>query len=136
MHAIDPYNYLCFPFTTVFPPDPLIFTLHSVTVLFDSLLVMVTIVSYGYLLVFIIRRRKDNALQSTSKRKKKLEKFATRLTVLILSTVLTWLPILCMQIVILLKITIPPNIYLWCMLVTFPVNLIIDSILLIRNVLS
>ena len=135
MHAIDLYNYFCFPFTTLFPSDPLMFGLHSVTVLFDSLLVMVSIVSYGYLLVFTLKRRK-NALQSMSKRKRKLEKFAARLTVLILSTVLTWLPILCMQVVILLNITVLPTIYLWCILVSFPVNLIIDSILLIRNVLA
>ena len=69
MYDIDPYNYFCFPFTTLFPSDPLIFGLQIVTVLFDSLLVMVSIVSYSYLLVFIVKRGRNQALQSVSKRK-------------------------------------------------------------------
>ena len=89
MRDIDPYNYFCFPFTTLFPSDPLTFGLQIVTVLWDSLLVMVSIVSYSFLLVFAIKRGRNQALQSVNKRKKKLEKFAARLTVLILSTVLT-----------------------------------------------
>ena len=136
MHDIDPYNYFCFPFTTLFPSDPLLLGLQIVTLLFDSLLVVVSIVSYSYLLVFTIKRGRNQALQSVSKRKQKLEKFAARLTVLILSTVLTWIPILCMQIVILLQITISPSIYLACILVSFSVNLILDPILLIRNALA
>ena len=136
MHAIDPYNYFCFPFTTLFPSDPLIFGLQIVTVLFDSLLVMVSIISYGYLLVFIVKRGRNQALQSVSKRKKNLEKFAARLTVLILSTVLTWLPILCMQVVTLLQVTIFHNVYFTCILVSFSVNLMLDPILLIRNMLA
>ena len=136
MHDIDPYNYFCFPFTTLFPSDPLIFGLQIVTVLFDSLLVMVSIVSHSYLLVFTIKRGRNQALQSVNKRKQKLEKFAARLTVLILSTALTWIPILCMQSVILLQITIFHNIYLTCILISFSVNLILDPILLIRNVLA
>ena len=136
MHDIDPYNYFCFPFTTLFPSDPLIFGLQTVTVLFDSLLVTISIVSYNYLLVFTIKRGRNQALQSVSKRKKKLEKFAARLIVLILSTVLIWIPILCMQTLILLQITIFPNIYFTCILISFSVNLILDPILLIRNALA
>ena len=136
MHDIDPYNYFCFPFATFFPSDTLIFWLQIVTVLFDSLLVMVSIVSHSYLLVFTIKRGRNQALQSVSKRKQKLEKFAARLTVLILSTVLTWIPILCVQIVILLQITIVRNIYLTCILTSLSVNLILDPILLIRNALA
>ena len=133
MHDIDPDNYLCLPFTTLLPSNPLILSLKVVMVLLDSLLVMVNIFSYVYLLVFVIRRRRSKTLQSVSKRKQKLEKLAARLTVLILSTVHTWTPILCAQILILLQITIPPNTYLWCILVSFPVNLMLDPILLIKN---
>ena len=133
---IDPFNYFCFPFTTYFPSDPLILSLQSVLLILDIILIMVTVVSYVYLLVFSIRRSKNKTLQCVNKRKEKLQKLAVRLTILILSTVLTWMPVVCVQILVLVKITILPDIYLWCILVSFPINLIIDPILLIRNMLS
>ena len=136
MQGSDPYNYFCFPFTTLFPSDPLILGLQIVMVMLDNLLVMVCVISYGYLLVFTIRKRRNKTLQSISKRKGKLQKLGARLTVLLLSTVLTWIPILTVQILVLIKITISPNIYFWCICVSFPVNLIIDPILLIRNMLA
>ena len=136
MRNIDPFNYFCFPFTTYFPSDPLILSLQSVLLILDIILIMVTIVSYVYLLVFSIRRSKNKTLQCVNKRKEKLHKFAVRLTILILSTVLTWMPVVCVQILVLVKITILPDIYLWCILVSFPINLIIDPILLIRNMLA
>ena len=136
MRNIDPFNYFCFPFTTSFPSDPLILSLQSVLLISDIILIIVTIVCHGYLLVFIIRRSKNKTLQSVDKRKERLQKLAARLTVLILSTVLTWIPVVCVQILVLAKITISPNIYFWCILVSFPINLTIDPILLIRNMLA
>ena len=133
MQGSDPHNYFCFPFTTQFPSDPLILFSQILMVILDTLLVMVCVISYGYLLVFTVRRRRNKALQSVGKRKEKLQKLGVRLTVLIFITVLTWIPILCVQILVLLQITISPTIYLWCILVSFPVNLIIDPILLIRS---
>ena len=133
---IDPLNYFCFPFTTSFPSDPLIISLQSALLILDIIVVVVTIVCHGYLLVFAIRRSKSKTLQNVDKRKERLEKLGARLTVLILSTVLTWIPVVCVQILVLAKITILPNIYFWCILVSFPINLIIDPILLIRNMLA
>ena len=136
IRKIDPFNYFCFPFTTSFPSDPLILSLQSVLLILDVILIIVTIVCHGYLLAFIIRRSKNKTLQSVDKRKERLQKLAARLTVLILSTVLTWIPVVCVQILVLAKITISPKIYFWCILVSFPINLIIDPILLIRNMLA
>ena len=130
---IDPYNYLCLPFTTLFPANPLMLSLQIVMVLLDCLLVMAIIVSYGYLLVFTIKRGRCKALQTIGKRKQKLEKLAATLIVLILSTVLTWTPILSTQLLIFLQVTILPNTYLWCILVSFPMNLTLDPILLIKS---
>ena len=135
MHNIDPFNYFCFPFITLFPSDPLILSLQIVMIILDCVLLMVTVVSYCYLLVFTTKRREDRALQSVAKRKNKLQKLGTRLAVVILSTVLTWIPILCVEVLVLLKITVLPNIYFWCILISFPVNLIIDPILLIRSIM-
>ena len=132
-HNSDPFNYFCFPFTTLFASNPLILGSQIAMLILDSLLLLATIVSYLYLLVFAIRRRRNKILQSVGKRREKLQKLAARLTLLILSTVLTWLPILCLQILVLVQITILPTIYLWCILGSLPVNLIIDPILLIRN---
>ena len=136
IRKFDPFNYFCFPFKTLFPSDPLILTVQIVTLGLDSLLVMVTVISYGYLLVFITKRRRNKALQHLDKRKEKLQKLLTKLTVLILSTVVTWIPMLCVQTLVLLQITILSNVYFWCVLVSFSVNLIIDPILQIRNMLS
>ena len=136
MYNTDPYNYFCFPFTTSVPSDPLILSLQSASLILDVILIMVSIISYVYLLVFTIRRSKNKTLQNVDKRKERLQKLAARLTILILSTVLTWMPIVCVQIVVLLKITILPDIYFWCILVSFPTTLIIDPILLIRNMLA
>ena len=136
MYNADPYNYFCFPFTTTLPSDPLILSLQSVSLILDVILIMVSIISYVYLLVFTIIRSKNKTLQNVDKRKERLQKLAVRLTILILSTVLTWMPVVCVQILILLKITILPDIYFWCILVSFPINLIMDPILLIRNMLA
>ena len=136
IHNTDPFNYFCFPFTTLFPSDPLILSLQSMLLILDVILLIITIVSYVYLLVFTIRRSKNKTLQNVDKRKERLQKLGARLTVIILSTVLTWMPVVCLQILVLVKITILPDIYFWCILVSFPINLIIDPILLIRNMLA
>ena len=136
MLNIDPFNYFCFPFTTSFPTDPLILGLQSVLLILDIILIIATIVCHGYLLVFAIRRSKNKTLQNVGKRKERLQKLGARLTILIMSTVLTWIPVVCVQILSLAKITILPNIYFWCILISFPINLIIDPILLIRNMLA
>ena len=92
MHNMDPFNYFCFPFTTAFPSDPIVLSLQITTLTLDNLLVMIYYVSYYYLLVFTIKTRRKEALKSISKRQEKLRKFATRVTILILSTILTWMP--------------------------------------------
>ena len=135
VHNIDPYNYFCFPFTTSFPSNVLILSLQVIMLMLDCTLVVVCILSYSFLVVYTTKQRKEKALKLISKRQSKLQKFTIRMAVLILSTVFTWIPILCVQLLVLLQIAILPNIYLWCVLVSFPVNLIIDPILLIRNML-
>ena len=136
LQSSNPFNYFCFPFTTLFPSDPLILSLQSVLLIVDIILIIVSIVCHCYLLVFAIRRSKNKTLQSVGKRKERLQRLGARLSVLVLSTVLTWIPVVCVQILVLAKITILPNIYFWCILVSFPINLIIDPILLIRNMLA
>ena len=133
MQNIDPFNYFYLPFTTSLPSDPLILSIQIVMVIVDFLLVLVCIISYSYLLVFITKQRRDKALKSISKRQKKLMRSALRMTVPILSTSFTWIPVLVVQILVLFQVTISPNTYLWCLMMTLPINLIIDPILLIRN---
>ena len=137
IHNMDSFNYFCFPFTTSSPSDPFILSLHIAILLFDSLLVVVCILCNAYVLVFSIKQKKqtNKTLKAISKWQDRLQKFAIRMAVLILSTVFTWLPILCIQFLVLLEIAILPNIYMWCVLISFPVNLIIDPVLLIRNLL-
>ena len=135
MQNMDLFNYFCLPFTTSLSADPLILSIQIVILIFDVLFVMICIVSYRYLLVFNSKQKRIKTLKYVSKRKEKLQKFAIRMTVLILSTSFTWIPVLVVQILVVLQITIPPDIYLWCLMVTFPVNLIIDPVLLIRSVI-
>ena len=136
MRNSDPFNYFCFPFTTLFPSDPLILGLQSLVLILDIILIIVIIICHGYLLVFTIRRTKNKTSQCVSKCKERLQKLGARVAVLILSTVLTWMPVVFLQILVLMKITILPDIYFWCIMVSFPINLIIDPILLIRNMLA
>ena len=89
IRSIDPFNYFCFPFTSVFPSDPLILSLHIVMLIVDYVLVTTTIVSLGYLFVFTIRIRRNKTLQSVGRRKEELQKLGVRLTILIVSTVFT-----------------------------------------------
>ena len=72
MHNTDPFNYFCFPFTTLFPSHPLMLGLQTAMLILDCLLVMISIICYGYLLMFTIKRRKSAALQSVSKSKETL----------------------------------------------------------------
>ena len=118
-----------------FPSDSFILTLQILMVILDSLLVMTCIVSYCFLLSFTIKQKRNKTLRSISKRNQKLQKFAIRMCVIIMSTVFTWVPVLVIQSLVLLQVPVLPQIYFWCVLVTFPVNLIVDPILLIRNML-
>ena len=74
----DPYNYFCFPFTTIFPSDPLILSLQIVLLMFDILLIIVSMASHGYLLAYTIRRSQNKTLQSVGKRKERLQKLAKK----------------------------------------------------------
>ena len=56
VHNIVPFNYFCFPFTTLFPSDPMILGLQIVMLIIDCLLVMCSFLSYCYLLVFTIQK--------------------------------------------------------------------------------
>ena len=58
MRNMDPFNYLCLPFTTSLSADPLILSIQIVMVIFDVFLVMICVVSYSYLLVFITKQKK------------------------------------------------------------------------------
>ena len=133
MQNIDPFNYLCLPFTTSLSSDPAMLSIQIMMVILNFLLVLTCIISYSYLLAFISKQRRDT-LKSVREHQKKLMRSAIRMTVPILSTSFTWIPVLVIQILVLFEVTISPNIYLWCLMVTFPINLIIDPVLLIRNV--
>ena len=136
MRNVDPFNYFCFPFVTLLPSDPLILSFQIAMLIFDILLLIGFTVSYGCLMAFTIGRSRNKELQSVSKRREKLQKLSARLTLLIVSTILTRMPILCVQILALFEITILPDIFLWCVLVSFSINLMIDPILLLRNALA
>ena len=82
-HNIDPFNYFCFPFTTLFPSNPLVRSFQVIMVIIDSLLVMITIISYGYLFLFTIRRRQNEALKFVDKSRSQLRKAGTRFALLI-----------------------------------------------------
>ena len=131
---LDPLNYFCLPFTTSLSSDPTTLSIQIVMVILNVLLVMTCIISYSYLLAFISKKKRDENLKHISKRQKKLTRSAVRMTVPILSTSFTWIPVLMVQILVLFQVTISPNIYLWCLMSTFPINLIIDPVLLIRNI--
>ena len=73
IHNIDPFNYFCLPFTTLFPSDPLILSFQIAMLILDTLLVMTTVVSYGYLLVFTVKRKRNQVIQSVSKNKANLQ---------------------------------------------------------------
>ena len=133
VQKIDPFNYFCLPFTTSLSSDPTTLSIQIMVIILNFLLVLTCIISYSYLLVFISKKKRDQALKSVAKRQKKLMRSAIRMTVPILSTSFTWIPVLIIQILVLFQVTISPNIYLWCLMVTFPINLIIDPVLLIRN---
>ena len=136
MRNVDPFNYFCFPFATLLPSDPLILSFQIAMLIFDNFLLMGFIVSYGYLLAFAIRRSRNKELQLVGKRREKLRKLSARLTLLLVSTILTWMPILFVQSLVLLEITMLQDIFFWCVLVSFSINLIIDPILLLRNALA
>ena len=131
---LDPFNYFCLPFTSLLS-DPTTLSIQIVMVILNALLVMTCIISYSYLLAFISKKKRDENLKHISQRQKKLTRSAIRMTVPILSTSFTWIPVLMIQILVLFQLTISPNIYLWCLMSTFPINLIIDPVLLIRNII-
>ena len=130
----DPTNYFCLPFIMSVSSSTSSFILDTLLIVLDYCMVTVCVVSHIYLLTFIIKQRSAAMLKGLSKRHNMLQQVALRMTVLIIGSTVTWMPILLIQTVILLDISLQPHAIFWVVLICFPANLILEPLLIIKQV--
>ena len=128
----DHYNYFCLPFLTSSPKRKGTLALHSLLVVMNAVLCLVCCSSYSFLLIHTVRQKRNTHLKAIKERQKTLQKFAMRTTLVITSTLLSWLPSIILQILILCGIQIMPFVVLWIVLVSLFTNVILDPILIVR----
>ena len=128
-----PMNYFCLPFITSTPSSPAVQGIYISLIITDCILVATSISCYVFLFIYIRKQINKKSLKAVQKRAEALQKFAARMALVILSTTLTWLPILLLQLIILIGTLVQQHIVLWILLSCLPVNLIIDPILVIIN---
>ena len=131
----DPVNYFCLPFIMSSSRHILSYVLDVVIVSVDICLVLVCVICYTYLLVFSSLQADVRSLRNIRKRRRALQKVSVRMAVLILSSSMTWIPVLIVQLLILSGMAVPPDIFLWIVLVCFPANLVLDPVLFIKQVM-
>ena len=127
---MDPYNYFCLPFLTTSHEKTISICLHVFLLFLNLALISVTVACYTFLFHHTIKAKSNKHLQNIRKRKAVLKKFAARMAVLIITTMLTWIPVLCVQCMTLLNYELPSNTLLWVVFSSISVNLIFDPILI------
>ena len=128
---MDEYNYFCLPFVTSNINNPLLLAFHASFVSLDFLCVCVCIALNTYLFIYVVKQS-SKKVTSTVKQAR-LIRFAIRMTVLILTSTVSWIPVIILQIINLSGHLITQDVFLWVLLVSFTFNLILDPILVLQN---
>ena len=132
---LDQYNYFCFPFVTRQPPNNILMAFHAILLTLDILFVGMCILLNVYLFQFAIRHSQKTKSATVSKQTI-IRKFAARMAVLILTSTVSWVPILVLQIIAMAGYAVIPALFLWVLLISFSFNLILDPILVLRNTMK
>ena len=132
----SPSNYFCLPFITSNPKQVSIKGFYICLLLLDVFMVSCCIGCYTYLFTYIRRQMNTQSLKDVRKRTKALQRFASRMAIVILSNSLSWLPLIVVQILVLSDVALNVQIFLWVVISCLPVNLIIDPILVIRGTIQ
>ena len=75
-------------------------------------------------------------LAAIRKRNTALDRFAGRMAVLICTNMLTWIPMIVLQILVATGYPVTPQVFLWIVLCCFSVNLTLDPILVLQGVIK
>ena len=132
---IDEYNYFCFPFVTSQLQGGLQISFHSSLLFIDFLSVCLCISLNVYIFVFVIRQSRTK-LSTSAVQQERLRKFAVRMAILILTSTISWIPILILQIIALIGYPVTPAAFLWTLIISFCFNLILDPILVMQNAMK
>ena len=132
----SPSNYFCLPFITSNPEQVLIKVFYICLLSLDVFMVTCCIACYTYLFTHIKRQMKNKMLKDIKKRTEALQRFASRMAIVILSNSLSWLPLIVVQILVLFDVALNMQNFLWVVISCLPVNLIIDPILVIRGTIQ
>ena len=100
----DPYNYFCLPFQ--FSPHGSLWFLMCIQIVFASTVICIIICADIYLLKYLFNFDKVHKISLRSTKSFSTRKVAIRVSLLIVSSILSWLPILITQSMILLNVFI------------------------------
>ena len=127
-------NYFCLPFITSSPTISMDSLFYILFLSLDFCLAILCVVCYSYLMVFTYRQGKAKIRRNTKNRA--LQKVAFRMAALMITTLITWIPVLIIQILAMTSISIHPNSFFWVVITSLPANLLIDPLLIIRSVIK
>jgi len=126
-HA-DDYNYYCLPFQLMKIETPVIVGLQTAVIVLNLLL----IASYVMIQVLLFRFIQNHVEQTRETFKSRIQKrkIAIRMSCLITSNIVTWVPVLITQLVIMYADDITPSTFLMVIFASLPANLLIDPAVL------
>ena len=129
----DPMNYFCLPFSSRKSKNNAALAMNVIMMLMDLGMVIMCLSCYTYLFVYVARVKKSMSTNKVKSRNLRLQKCARKMAILILSTSVSWLPVIILQILVLDGVSMPTNAMFWCVLASFPANLVIDPILFMKS---
>ena len=131
----DPHNYFCLPFLTSKPQSLVSLSVHASLIVLNLLLCLVCVSCHFFLFSYTMKKRQDKELKATKQRDIRLQRFAARMALLILTTLLTWMPSLLLQLICLIRGDVGAEVMFWVILGSFSVNHVFDPILMLRSAL-
>ena len=127
-YGADNLNYYCLPFQMMKMTNPVIVGIQSAMIL----VTLGLIASYIVIQVLLFAYLRQHMAKTSKIFRSKIQahKFAIRMSCLITSNILTWLPILITQLFIMYGDDVSPSTFLMVVMTSLPANLLIDPAIL------
>ena len=132
----DPFNYFCLPFVTFQPSKTVSVIVHVCVTLLQVSLCLVIIICYTFLFIYTHRQTQNQQLRHIKSRQTRLKAFARKTVFHILNNLLTWLPILTIQLVEFCGVSISAMLLLWIALACVSFYLTFSPLFIIINAIQ
>ena len=132
----DPLNYFCLPFVTFQPALLVTILLHAVVTCLQLVVCLIITGSNVFLFIYVYRQSHNEQLAHIQSRQARLRKFAVKTMFTIFINLITWLPIIILQLVALCGVDMSSSTFLWPVIISLSLYLISSSLSIIIDSLA